>query len=267
MFTLVLILILVGLVLGVSLFVGALFVQGYIYTEPSPALRWGAPLAAVILFLFYSAWALIVATSTPAADESKYHVIWQFSPAVNQFPTDVKDVWAVRKGGKMEHYVLKNKVVFKGRARAEYYSVETDRPWNSAGVEAIVIQPKDGSPDIRYTPVEEKDRPRGAYREFVSKDGWIIRESETGPSDNPHQTRSVRILIFLFLHALHFTLWFACLWLLMRFQWGHALTGAFVLTIVCALILLPMLIGHATDVSRARYVPTSNAVQFDGAHK
>ena len=258
-FTLVLILIVVGLVLGVSLFVGALFVQGYIYTEPSPHLRWGAPVAAVLLSLFYSAWALAVAYSAPSSDESLYHIIWQFSPTANQFPTPAKDLWAVRKGDKKEHYVLKNKVVFKGRARAEYRSVETDRPWNSAGVEAIIIQPSDGGPQVRYNPVPEEHRPQGAYRQFVSGDGWVITESETGPSDNPHKTRAVRIVIFLFLHAVHLALWFVCLWLLMRFQWGHALTAAFVLTITCAIIMLPMLVGYAMDVSRARHVPTGNA--------
>lgn len=91
MFTLVLILLLVGLTLGAALFVGGLFVQGYIYTEPSPHLTWGAPIAGAVLFLFYSAWCLAVAFSTPSAENSTYHVIWQFSPTVNQFRVPVKE--------------------------------------------------------------------------------------------------------------------------------------------------------------------------------
>lgn len=266
MFTLVLILVIVGIVLGVSLFVGALFVQGYIYTEPSPAIRWGAPIAAAVLFFFYSAWCLAVAFSAPSQDESLYHIVWQFSPTASEFPSPVKEVWAVRKGGKTERYVLKKFVVFKGRARDEYRSAETDRPWNSAGVEEIIIRPAEG-PDIHYTPVAEADRPRGAYRQFVSKDGWLITESETGPSVNPQKTRMGRVVLFLFLHALHLSLWFACLWLLLRFQWGHALSGAFVLSIVCALVLLPMLVGYAMDVSYARHVPTSNLAQVGAEPK
>jgi hypothetical protein len=264
--TLVLILIVVGLVLGVSLFVGGLFVQGYIYTEPSPALRWGAPVAAAVLFLFYSMWSLAVATSAPAQDESLYHIVWQFSPTVSQFPESVKDVWAVRKGGKKEHYVLKNAYVFKGHARAAYRSAETDRPWNDSGVEEIIIQPRDG-PDIHYTAVADKDRQRGSYRQFISKDGWVISETESGPSDNPTKTRIGRVFVFLFLHAFHVVLWFVCLWVLMRFQWAHALSAAFVISIACALIVLPMLVGYALDVSRSRYVPAANVVQMGEAPK
>ncbi len=262
MFTLVLTLLVVGLVLGVSLFVVGLFVQGYVYTEPSPQLRWGAPLAALVLFLFYSIWCLAVASAAPSGDDSKYHVLWQFSPTASQFPGSVKDVWAVRKGGAKEHYVLKKTVAFKGHSRAEYRSARTDRPWNSTGVEAIIIRPSDG-PDIRYTAVADKDRPRGAYRQFVSSDGWVITESETGPSPHAEKTQVGRIFVFLSLHALHLALWFACLWLLMRFQWGHALSGAFVLSIAAALIVLPMLVGYAVNVSEARHVPAPNVAQVE----
>ncbi len=142
MFTLVLILLLVGLTLGAALFVGGLFVQGYIYTEPSPHLTWGAPIAGAVLFLFYSAWCLAVAFSTPSAENSTYHVIWQFSPTVNQFRVPVKEVWAVRKGDRKERYVLKKVVMFAGQARPVYRSADTDRPWNNAGVEAIVLRPR-----------------------------------------------------------------------------------------------------------------------------
>jgi hypothetical protein len=260
--TLLVILVFVGIVLGVSLFVGGLFVQGYIYTEPSPFLRWGAPVAAFVLFLFYSAWCLAIAVSTPSQDDSLYHIIWQFSPTVSQFPSGVKEVWAVRKGDKKERYVLKNIVVFKGHARPEYRSADTERPWNGASLEAIIIHPSDGPP-ITYTLVPDPDRPKGAYRQLVSKDGWMITETETGPTDNPQKTRLVRVFIFLFLHAMHMGLWFACLWLLMRFQWGHALTAAFVLSVACSLIVLPMLVGYAVDVSNARAVPAQNAPPAD----
>jgi hypothetical protein len=263
-FTLVLILLIVGIVLAVSLFVGGLFVQGYVYTEPSPALRWGAPLAALALFIFYSAWCLAVAFTAPSDDESSYHILWQFSPTAYQFPP-LKEVWAVRKGDKKEPYVLKKVVVFRGQSRYEYRSALNERPWNNSDVQAIIVRPPDGTPDIKYTPVAEADRPRGAYRQFVSKDGWVITESETGPSPRPEKTYYTRLFLFLFLHMFHLGLWFACLWLLLRFQWAHALSGAVVLTITAALIMLPMLVGYAVDVSRARYVPAPNVAQVEAA--
>ena len=48
----------------------------------------------------------------------------------------------------------------------------------------------------------------------------------------------VRVL----LNVLHFVAWFACLWLLLRFQWPHALAGAaalwLVMTFVAPFILM-----------------------------
>jgi hypothetical protein len=252
-FPLLLILIIVGLSLGVLLLVGGRYVQGYIYTEPSPYLRWGAPIAAAILFLFYTIWCVAVALPAPSGEDATYHILWSFSPTVNQFREPVKDLWAVRKGGAKEHYVLKKKVAFAGHARPQYRSADTDKPWKyGSGVEAIVIQP--GGADLKYLPAAPDNSwiERGKYNEFVSSDGWVIRETDEGPSDNPEKSRWGRLVIFVLLHALHLGLWFACLWLLLRFQWGHALVAALILWLFLSILVVPMLVGYAVDVSRAR---------------
>jgi hypothetical protein len=163
-------------------------------------------------------------------------------------------MWAVRKGGEIERYTYKKEVLFRGQTRHEYRSAKTDRPWNGSGVEAILIRPEEG--EIRFNlSVPEEKRQQGAYRQFVSSDGWVITETETGPSDNPEKSQFGRLLLFFFVHAFHLVLWFVCLWLLLRFQWSHALMTALVLWIIASLIIVPMLVGYAADVSRARQVP------------
>jgi hypothetical protein len=253
-FTLLLILIVVGISLGVGLFVVGLFVQGYIYTEPSPKLTWGAPVAGAILFFFYSLWCLLVVYSAATPGDIPYDVAWRFSPRVDMFSTPAKDVWAVRKGGKQEHYVAKKFVRGYGvPAGYEYRSADTDRPWNGTGVEAIILRPNDQ--ELRFDRVPEKQREQGAYQEFVSSDGWRMTEYDSGPTGIPSRYRTDRFLANLLLNFLHLGLWFVCLWLLMRFLWSHALVGAFVLWLVSTLIVLPMLLSYAAEVSQSRQPP------------
>jgi hypothetical protein len=46
----------------------------------------------------------------------------------------------------------------------------------------------------------------------------------------------------------HLAVWFVALWLLLRYQWTHALGGAVVLWLATSLIALPMLLGYAEQV-------------------
>jgi len=261
-FSLLVILIIFGLTLGVTLFVGGLFVQGYIYTEPSPYLPWAAPVAGAVLFFFYAMWCLVVALGMTNPNETPYHVIWQFSPNVSRLRDPAKELTAVRKGGKTDQYVLKKSVYLSGMAKAAYRSKVTDLPWNDTGVEAVMVKLDDG--EVRFDLVSEKRREQGANRTFVSSDGWVMEDFGDGPTGLPVKFRLFRLAFFFFLHALHFALWFACLWLLMRFQWSHALAGAFVIWIAFTLIALPMLGDYATDVARARRAPAAAAMtEFD----
>src|SRR5207253_5704443 len=72
--------------------------------------------------------------------------------------------------------------------------------------------------------------------------------------------RFFRLMLFFFLHAFHLALWFACLWLLMRFQWSHALAGAFVIWLAFTIIALPMLLEYAADVAKTRRTPAAAAL-------
>jgi hypothetical protein len=256
-FYLFLMLLIVGLGLAAGLYAGGLFTQGYIYTEPSPQLAWGAPVAGAILFFFLSIWSLIVVLSDSSPGDIPYDALHRFSPRVDRFGAPAKELWAVRKGGKKELYVLHKFV--RGRVGSlvergeEYRSAVTDRPWNGEGVEAIEIRTDSG--DMRFEREPEKNREPGAYAQFVTKDGWAMTIYESGPTGMPSRFRFGRFFANLLLNLLHLSLWFGCLWLLLRFEWSHAALGAFVLWVACTLIVLPMLLSYAAEVSQARHAP------------
>ena len=82
MLTLLLILLITGLGMAVLLYVGAMFFQGYIYTEPSRELYWQAPAAAGVLTLFLMLWCVLDANSPGTAPgDIPYDTIFRFTPA------------------------------------------------------------------------------------------------------------------------------------------------------------------------------------------
>jgi hypothetical protein len=251
-FTLLLILLVLGITLGVGLFVAGLFVQGYIYTEPSPHLPWSAPVAAAALFFFFSLWSLLVVYSGSTPTDIPYDVVHRFSPTVDKFTKPAKELWAVRKGGKTEQYKLHKYSPSPGQSRYDYRNVRDDKPWNGDDVETIVL--KEEGLDLRFERVPEKKREQGAFVQFISTDGWVMTVYDDGPSGLPSKFRFGRFIANVFLNFLHLALWFVCLWLLMRFEWFHALIGAFALWLACTLIILPMLLTYAAEVSQARQI-------------
>jgi hypothetical protein len=61
-----------------------------------------------------------------------------------------------------------------------------------------------------------------------------------------------RLVLDLFLNLLHFVVWWLVLWLLLRFQWSHALGLAVAFWAVMTLFVLPPLLTRAEEVARQR---------------
>jgi hypothetical protein len=52
-----------------------------------------------------------------------------------------------------------------------------------------------------------------------------------------------RFLVYLFLNLFHLGLWFVCLWLLLRFQWSHALGLAVIFWLISTVLVVPTLLA------------------------
>ena len=72
-----------------------------------------------------------------------------------------------------------------------------------------------------------------------------------------------QLFVNLFLNLLHFGLWFVCLWLLLRFQWPHALGFAVILWLTMTLVPLPMLLDKTRELSRQRVASPRVATATD----
>jgi hypothetical protein len=253
-------LLLAGVVLAGFLYVGAVFLQGYFYTGPSEQLIWGAPAAAAVLTLFLGLWCLLDANnpgSTP--QDIPYDSFFRFSPRVDMMPTPAKEIWAVRQGSKEPIAYKLVKVPRAGFAQYEYR--EAKRPehtWSTGGVQAILLK-RDGEMD-RFLPRKGAE---GGYREFVDEDGWTMKEYDTGPTGQPTKFRFGRFLANLLLNLLHLGLWFGCLWVLLRFQWSHALGLGFVLWLVMTLSFLPALLDQAARLAWPAGVPPAGTAALD----
>jgi hypothetical protein len=173
-----------------------------------------------------------------------------------------KFIWAIKldrrktgpdKDGEVVPYELKR----ESTTKFTYISrVGKPHPWQPDGVIAIEIQKPDES-KLRFdlVPTEES-----ANRNFVSKDGWVITElpgAGGGPIVVPYKFRWGRWFINLFFNFGHLIVWFLGLWVILRFQWSHALGFAVVMWLAATLIYVPLLLEYAGTAAVSRRGPAT----------
>ena len=264
MLTLIFILLVAFMSLTVVLWAGTYFFQGYIYTEPSPGIYWQAPAAALLLTFGYAIWCATIAYSAEArVTNIPINVFWKFSPHEDMLKSPADNIWAIKPGRNKEgHATNEDRVLYTrstshdGSKQTFQYKDPYGRTWQGRDVIALEIEVEDKSNpeqknkmrfDLAASDVED-------YRNFVSSDGWTMREwnKDGRPSGLPERFRLSRLLLNLFFNAAHLVLWFLGLWLILRFQWSHALGFAFVMWLVFSIILLPMMLGNAAEVAESR---------------
>jgi hypothetical protein len=259
MLLLILLILAAGLI--VFFWAGTYFFQGYLYTEPSPGLYWQAPAAGAGVAAFLSIWCLAVASADKASpSDIPYDTLFRFSPKVDMFDKPAKELWAIKKGGKEVRYVRKTTVQF--HQTGYFYQDTSGGPWNSKDVEAIDLM-NQGQKVRFFAQAVAEDVMTGItsvkrnYREFVSEDGWVMRDYEeasttAGPTGLPQQSRFGRFLLNLFFNIGFWLVLFLSLWLLLRFLWGHALGLSLVIWVTITLAVLPMLLTAAAQVAKDR---------------
>jgi hypothetical protein len=255
-FFLLLILLLFGAALTVILWVATLFFQGYYYTQPTQGIVWQAPAAGFALALFITFWCLLLVSSTVTnIQDLPYDTIFSFKPRVDKFKEPVKELWVVKKSVKEPiHYKVK-KSYRGGIVTSEYVEAQSGRAYSPSGVEEIII--KEDGQNVRYLPAPAVQG--GAYREFVDENGWTIREyPQSGPTGMPEAFRWSRFLMNIILNLLHLVMWFACLWVVLRFHWSHALGLALVMWLIMTLAVLPMIFERAGLEARDRTAAASS---------
>jgi hypothetical protein len=232
---------LVWFVMVVFLAAWTLWFQAYIYTEPVERLLWRAPAAGSLVFLTLLLW---VYFDYHAPGE--YSTLWQFAPYED---SEYAELIVVRQDGKEDVY----KKVARGRVNV--YLLRNEKPLPSRP-EKIIAVTADGERETF-----EPDRgANGNYKTdagqnlmYRSASGKVMEEGQLG---RVRKFYYGRLFLNLFLNFFHLFAWFACLWLLLRYQWSHALLMAVVLWLVMILFIVPQVLrqtesaAHETAVQR-----------------
>jgi hypothetical protein len=237
---LVLLLLLTWFVLGVLLAAWTLWFQAYIYNEPVAGIYWRAPAAGAALTAFLTLW-VILDYRIPG----RYRELQSYS-AVEYL--DFPELQVVNRDGKKQVYTRR----VTGRGQPEYQ--RNGRPLPSRPDKIIAVL--DGR-DYVFEPrrdakghfVPDRD---GYLRYRNAETGWEMDETRLGQVTISHPGWRVANLL---LNGLHLLVWFVCLWVLLRFQWSHALGIAVVCWAAVTLLVVPPLLNRAEDVSRLRHPP------------
>src|SRR5207245_11407013 len=97
---------------------------------------------------------------------------------------------------------------------------------------------------------------------YVETDGRgrVMTETYIGTLPVSHWGTSLAKIL---LTLIHLGLWFAGLWLLLHFQWGHALGLAVVLWLTLSLTVLPIIFTKTEETAKQHAVPSNKAVAAD----
>ena len=225
---LTLVLVLAGLV--VFFWVGSLFIQGYFYESPSADLLWRAPAAAAAVTLFLAFFCLL-------AKKQEIDTLFRFSSADETYFDQFDSV----RNGKETHYKKKDKLT-GGFADSQNHGWE--RNTSEGVVDSIIVKEGDQRTVFKadLTP-DGKPKEGGKVVRFVEEGGKgrIISTDDLGVIVKPRPGVTFMMLLLNFAHLL---VWFLAIWLLLEYQWPHALLLALPLWAAMTLMVLPGMVDR-----------------------
>ncbi len=237
---LILIYVLVALTLAVLFWAGTTWFQGYIYSEPAEQLYWRAPAAGAALTLFLALWGYLDSRAP-----GRYPGQFIFgADEVKEF----KELRVVYQGQETLYKLRKN-----AQGKPEYWDAQ-NRPLPSRPDSVIV---DDQGEKVRFEAERDQNKnfkiDKGQSLRYVDNRGRSMTADNLGRFSIP---RPGLVLSNLLLYAVHLGVWFLCLWLLLRFQWPHALGLAVICWLVVTLTIMPMLLERV-EAQAAQRATTS----------
>lgn len=244
MLGLILTIVVLALGLGVLLWVGTVWFQGYIYSEPVSEIYWRAPAASAAIALYLGLWAFL-----EYRNPERFETFFNFSPREEK---DFNEIWAVRAGQKTRYTRGRD-----AKGITVYRDAEGRPPMTHP--DAVVVKEDDQEVEFR---AERDDKghfkiERGRSLRYTDDRGREMTEDHLGRLST---FRWSLLWLNLFVNLLHLGVWFACLWLLLRFQWPHALGLAIIFWLTVTLAVMPMVLAKARDAAKQRSLATSPAV-------
>ncbi len=241
----ILILLVVGLALAGLLVAGTVFLQGYFYTEVQPGVFWRGPVMAAIFVAFLFFWCLLNYLDPQARPASMpFDTLFRASASTDMVSKPFSELWVLRKGSKNPVKFELFKDVQANRTIDLYKEAGSGKRWDS-NIEAVII--KHNGQDIRFD--RKTPTSRGEYTYYESPAGWIMRDYGQGVNGIPTAFNTGLFLLDLLLNFLHLVLWVLGLWLLLRYQFWHALGIGLALWVAMTLLVVPILFDQAATRS------------------
>jgi hypothetical protein len=264
MLSLFVVTLIVVLALLVFLWVGTLWGQGYFYDSVTDGIHWRAPAAAGVVALFILVW-MLIEFAHPNATDTLFRFSTEQSAPFDRFIS-------VRKNeeGKEEEIGFEKFSLGGGRSEFRDDKGNTWSRSSSGMMVAIILEDKDpagGDKPIRHRfdaemNKEGKFAPKSTggvnqkLRYYEENGNRFIVEDELGKA---FSYRRGRFYLNLVINGLHLLAWFLALWLLLRFQWSHALCFAFVCWLAVSLAVIPELLDRARDAAAQKAAPRAIA--------
>jgi hypothetical protein len=240
---LVLIHVLIFAVLVVLLWAGSAFAQGYIYSEPTSQLFWRAPVVAAILTFWLAFWST---REYRAYSEdhvaSRYGAIFEFT---NSDERPFTEFW-VPEGDKRIRYQKRTVAQAKGPGRPEFIAeIPPYQPW-SGSEEVILLE--DGK-EVVYK-AQRDQKAKAVLGVAVEGTQGAVYRNDRGKKITEAMIRNGKIestrwgplFTYFLLNTGFLVLWFLGLWLLIRFQWLHAVGLAVALWLTAIIFVVPPLV-------------------------
>jgi hypothetical protein len=225
----------VGVALSGLLYVWTAWFQGYIYSEPTGQLYWRAPAAGAALMVYLALWVLLDYRSP-----GSFQVFTQYGSSAASKPYDEMKVVAEGE----DPVLYKRKPVEGGRY---VYRDEQNRVMPSRPDKIIVME---GDKEVVFEPERDAKgkfkRETGGSLLYRDSRGRTMSEASLGEVAT---SQGVGFFLDLIVNVLYAGVWFVCLWLLLRFQWPHALLQALVAWLVILLFVVAPLLNYAEHVA------------------
>lgn len=240
----------VWVALAILLAAWTLFFQGIIYNEPVTAVYWRAPAAAAGLAAFIGLWMILDSRTIQSPDETEGVYRTLFEASFRQTET-FEHLWIYNRDGKMVHY----------QRRGNDYVQKDGRRLPEHPTKILVAHKADGDKRV----FEPKTDAKGNFQ--LEKDQTLRYYEKDNPSrymETIGQISTFRfgwLLMSLLLNFGFLGVWFLVLWLLLRFQWSHALGLAIAFWAAALLFVMPQVLAPAERVRKERLPPRTTTAQ------
>ena len=223
------------------LWLGSVYLQGWLYSDLASKLPLRAAVGALVMAGFLTGWCVIY-----KADPGRFDTLLNFS----REKTDgmYTEFESVRKVGAVEKPPVKFVRSLSGKgATTEFLTTDGQKPWSrsdsEAMVVAILIKEKDQAEPTRFDAQLAPDGkfPATALRYVQPKTTRYVDEVALG---TVNRIRSWSLIGNLFANFLHAALWCAVFCLVMRFEFGNACAIGLAFWAVTMLAVQPALFAY-----------------------